>query len=144
MSRSPSSWLNLSRAVGQALLELLGAELSALSGDLKLSGRRVAGGVVLLLVSLSALFWGIGALSQAAVEYLALSYPRWQANLLVVAGFVVIALLLAAIGWWRLRGAETPAAAFRRRLDDHLGWWDRRMADTGQEPVSGSGPEEGS
>lgn len=142
MGRSPSSWLNLSRAVGQALLELLGAELEALSGDLKISGRRVVGALVLFLVAMFALFWGVGALSQAAVEYLSLSFPRWQANLLVLAGFVLFAVVFAAIGWWRLRRTETPAATVRRRLDDHVEWWNRRIAEPRQEPGPVSESEE--
>ena len=59
MRRSPSTWLKLARKVGQALLELLGAEISALSEELELSGRRLLGAVILFSLALFALFWGL-------------------------------------------------------------------------------------
>ena len=139
MSRNPSTWLKLARKVGQALLELLGAEISALCEELELSGRRLLGAVILLSLALFALFWGVGALSLTVFELLALRYARWQASLFVLGGLLTVAAVLAAIGWWRLRTIEAPAATVRRRLDDHLSWWQGRiLAADGEEPRSGS------
>ena len=138
MSRNPSTWLKLARKVGQALLELLGAEISALSEEFELSGRRLLGAVILLSLALFALFWGVGALSLTVFELLALRYARWQASLFVLGGLLTVAAVLAAIGWWRLRTIEAPAATVRRRLDDHLSWWQGRiLAADGEEPRSG-------
>ena len=127
MSGAVSAWLGLARSAGQALVELVGAELSTLSSDLKLSGRRVLGAVVLFLLALFAVFWGLGVLTLTAVEYLALSFPRWQAGLLVVGGLALVAAILALVGWWRVRTTEAPAATLRRRLNDHQAWWEERI-----------------
>ena len=63
----------------------------------------------------------------AAIELLALRYPRWGAALIVLAVLVVVALLLALVGYFRVKRLETPAGTVRRRLTEHNQWWSERF-----------------
>ncbi len=124
------SWLQLIRAVGRALLELVAAEIEALAGDLKASGRTLAGAVLLFVVAAFLGFWTLGLLFFSAVELLALWLPRWGAALTTAGAALVAAAIVALVGWLRARRLESPADTVRRHVRDHVGWLQESVLET--------------
>ncbi|HYL06816.1 MAG TPA: phage holin family protein [Thermoanaerobaculia bacterium] len=116
-------WIELFRSLGLALFEVLRAEMEALGEDLRRSGGQLLRGLALLGGAAAVGFWTLGVLVAALIAVLAIWLPAWAAALLVAALFAGTAGLLAALGWRRLRRLETPAASIRRRVEDHLDWW---------------------
>ena len=49
--------------------------------------------------------------------------PIWGAALAVTGLLALVATVLALAGRARLRRLENPLATARRRMDDHLAWW---------------------
>lgn len=145
MKARSAGWVDHFRSLGSAFLELLRAELAALGQDMGRSGRTLLRAVLLLLVALFVLFWGLGMVAFVGVEVLALWLPRWGAALTVLGSLLLVALALAAVGWWRLRRLELPAATVRRRLEDHREWWQRTVAplSEAEEDAPEEGPGEG-
>ena len=96
------------QAVGSAAGDLARAELAALGDDLKRSGRRLGGALLLLAFALFALFWVLGLAVYVAVEVTHLWLPRWAAAAVVLGVLALIMALLAMIGWRRLERLESP------------------------------------
>jgi hypothetical protein len=115
-------------ALGQAGINLARAEVTALSGELRLSGRKLLRIVLLVAAGLFILFWAVAVLVFVGIEVGTLWIPRWGSALVVLAILLLLTGLVAAGVRRRLRHLETPAATFRRRLEDHLEWW-RRVVD---------------
>jgi hypothetical protein len=120
-------WIELFRSLGQALFEVVRAEAEALGEDLRRSGGQLLRGLALFGGAAAVGFWTLGVLVLALIAVLAIWLPPWAAALIVAALFAGTAGLLAALGWRQLRQLETPAASIRRRLDDHLDWWQNRL-----------------
>ena len=121
------SWSDKLKAVGQAYVELLDSELSAVRDDLRGTGRRV-GGLLLLLVAVAiTLFWAVGLLVYSLVEIATLWLPRWGATLTILALLVVVTIVLALVVRGRWRGTELPANTVRRHFDEHVAWWESRV-----------------
>jgi hypothetical protein len=120
-------WIELFRSLGQALFEVLRAEGQALGEDLRRSGGELLRGLALLGGAAAVGFWTLGVLVLALIAVLAIWLPPWAAALIVTALFAATAGLLAALGWRRLRRLETPAASVRRRVEDHLDWWQTHL-----------------
>ena len=131
------------QAAGQALIELFVAELEAVQADLGRSGRQLMVGVGMLAVAAMFAFWFLGVLTMAGVEGLATILPRWAAALVVGLALLLVALIVGAIGWRKLKTLEGPARTVRIRLDDHTRWWKTRMlADGGEGAGQPSGDRE--
>ncbi|MDH3744907.1 MAG: phage holin family protein [Acidobacteriota bacterium] len=113
-------------ALGRAAVDLARAESDSLSGELKDSGRTLGRSTVFILLALFCFFWALGALAFLAVELLAFSFPRWGAVLLVFTVLLVSALLLATIGWLRIKRLEKPAAMVKRHWSEYRDWWSGR------------------
>lgn len=122
-----SRWLGRFRVLGQALLELLRAEMEALAADLRRSAAHLRGGVVLLLAALFVAFWTLGGLVYLAVEVLALWLPRWGAVLTVCGVLAVLTIALVAAARARLRRIEKPKDTVRRHLESHIGWLESEL-----------------
>jgi hypothetical protein len=120
-------WIELFRSLGQALFEVLRAEAEALGADLRRSGGQLLRGLALFGGAAAVGFWTLGVLVLTLIAVLAIWLPPWAAALIVTALFAGTAGLLAVLGWRQLRQLETPAASIRRRLDDHLDWWQNRL-----------------
>jgi hypothetical protein len=135
-------WLEQLRALNAALLEVLGAEIEALFDDLRTSGRHLAGGVVWLALAASLAFFLLAALVAAAVAALALVLPLWGAILVVALVLALAAGAALAAGVRRLRRVESPAATVRRRVADHVYWWQRRVAGDEREAPAAHPPGE--
>ena len=122
-------WLERFGSLGQALLELLQAEVGALTDDLRASGRRLGVALLLFVVALFVVFWWCGVLTYTLVELLALWLPRWGAALSVAGILALVAAVFALVGYLRLRRLEAPAATVRRHLDSSVDWWQSRVID---------------
>lgn len=122
-----AGWARSARAVGEASYELLQAELTALGDDLKRSGRRLGGVVLLAAGALFTLFWTLGLALYLAVELVDRWLPRWGAVAAVLAAALLLAVVLAWIAKRRVERLESPAAAARRRWRSHRDWWQDRL-----------------
>lgn len=135
-----SGWIEMFRGLGEALLDVLRAEVSTLQEDLSRSGRIAGGALALLGVALILLFWIVGLLIFAMIAVLAIWLQLWAASLIVLGLFLIATGILAWLGVNRLKQVENPVQTFRRRVDDHLDWWqstllrDQRPMDV--EPVA--------
>lgn len=115
-------------ALGQAALDLLRAEGTALRSELESGARRLLGVLALFLVAVFALFWALGALIFSLVEVGALWLPRWAAALVLVVALALLAWVLVAIARHRASRLESPATTVRRRAEDYRDWWESRLA----------------
>lgn len=120
-------WLETFRALGTSLIEVFRAELDALKEELARSGRHLGIGLGLLGGALVLLFWTLGALIFTLGAVLAIWLQVWAAALIVTALFALTAALLAWLGWRRLQRFDNPAESVRRRLEDHLEWWQHTL-----------------
>lgn len=120
-------WLDLFRSLGTSLIEVFRAELDALKEELSRSGRHLAIGLALLGGAAILLFWTLGALIFALGAVLAIWLQPWAAALIVVGIFTLAAALVAWLGWKRLQRFDNPVESIRRRLEDHLEWWQHTM-----------------
>jgi hypothetical protein len=131
-------WIELFRSLGQALFEVLRAEGEALGEDLRRSGSRLLKGLILFGAAAAIGFWTTAVLVLALIAVAAIRLPLWAAALVVAALFGAAAGLLALLGWRQLRQLESPAASIRRRVQDHLDWWEHRLL---AEPGAAAVPE---
>ncbi len=136
------------RGLGEALLEVLRAEVATLQEDLSRSGRIAGGALALFGVALILLFWILGLLIFSLVAVAAIWLPLWGASLVVLALFLAAAAVLSWIGVKRLKQVENPLQTFRRRVDDHLDWWqstllrEQRPVDVEPVTVTAAGEED--
>ena len=122
-------WINLLRNLNGSLLAVWRAEIGALIDDLTASGRRLRGALLLLALAGSLLVLLIGTLVFAAIAALSLVMPLWGAALTVAGVLGLAVAIVAGIAVSRLKSLESPAHTVRRRLDDHLDWWNNRLSD---------------
>ena len=88
MQESPAGlrgWIELFRSLGQALFEVLRAEMEALGEDLRRSGGQLLRGLALLGGAAAVGFWTLGVLVLALIAVLAIWLPPWAAALIVAA-----------------------------------------------------------
>jgi|CXWL01.1.fsa_nt_gi uncharacterized membrane protein YqjE len=141
-----ATWTGLVREVGQSVVDLLRAELADVSADLGRSGQRLGKGLALAGLALVLAFWALGLLLALLVMLLALVLPVWAAAAIVLVVFVLGAWLALALAQRDFAAVENPALTVRRHLDDHLAWWQSRLATLEAEATaasteaSGSGP----
>jgi hypothetical protein len=122
-------WMGMLRNLNASLIAVWRAEIAALLADLSASGRRLRSGLLLLALAASLLVLLIGTLVFTVIAALSLVLPLWGAAL-AVAGLLALAMaILAWVGLSRLHSVESPAHTVRRRLDDHLDWWNNRLED---------------
>ncbi|HEX3556862.1 MAG TPA: phage holin family protein [Thermoanaerobaculia bacterium] len=140
-----SGWIDLFRSLGESLLEVVRAELAALQEDFQRSGRHF--GVALGLFGAAAvlLFWMVGLLLFAVVAILHIWLQLWAAALIVLALFVLATAILGVLGARQIREVENPLETVRRRVDNHLDWWQHSFLSQPRtldvEPVDAAGPE---
>jgi Putative Actinobacterial Holin-X, holin superfamily III len=122
-----SGWIEMFRGLGEALLDVLRAEAATLQEDLTRSGKIAGGALALLGAALILLFWIVGLVIFALVTVLAIWLPLWGAALVVLALFLLAAGILSWLGLRRIKQVENPVQTFRRRVDDHLDWWQNTL-----------------
>lgn len=131
-----SRWVDRVRALGEALLEVLRAELGALQGDFQRSGRHLGLALAFLGGAAVLAFWAVGLVLFVLVTLFAVWLPLWGAALAVLALFLGGIAILGWLGKKRLLQVENPVSSVRKRLDDHLAWWQESfLAQNGQADV---------
>lgn len=117
------AWIDLFRSLGESLVEVWRAEVATLQGDLERSGRHL--GLALAFFGAAAVlgFWIVGLLLFVLVSVLHIWLEWWAAALIVLGLFLLGAGLLGWLGVRRLRQVENPMSTVRRRVDNHLDWW---------------------
>jgi hypothetical protein len=128
-------WLGMLRSLNTSLLAVWRAELSALVDDLSSSGRRLRSALLLLALAGSLFVLLIGTLVFTAIAALAVVMPLWGAALTVAGVLALAVAIVAGLGMARLKTVESPASTVRRRVDDHLEWWNRRLSSGRREIV---------
>ena len=118
-----SAWIDLFRSLGESLLEVVRAELAALQEDFQRSGRHFGVALGLFGAALVLLFWMVGLLLFAVVAILHVWLPLWAAAFAVLALFVLATAILGVLGTRQMRQVENPLETVRRRVDNHLDWW---------------------
>lgn len=116
-------WIDLFRALGQSLVEVLRAEAGALQKDLEVSGRNLARALAYLGCAAMLSFWVLGLFLFFLVALLNLWLPLWAVALIVLAVFCLVTGGLVWLGVARLRKVESPVDSVKRHVDDHLDWW---------------------
>lgn len=122
-----NGWIEMFRGLGESLLDVLRAEVATLQEDLSRSGRIAGGALALLGTALILLFWIVGLLVFTLIAVLAIWLQLWAAALIVLALFLVATGILAWLGVNRFKQVENPVQTFRRRVDDHLDWWQNTL-----------------
>jgi Putative Actinobacterial Holin-X, holin superfamily III len=120
-------WIDLLRSLGQSLLDVLRAEAEALGVDLRRSAVHLGRGVALIGGAAAVLFWTLGIAVLTLIALLAIWLPVWAAALIVAALFAGTAALLLFLAWRQLRQLANPLEDIRRRVGDHLDWWQNRL-----------------
>jgi putative superfamily III holin-X len=128
-------WLGMLRNLNTSLLAVWRAELSALVDDLSSSGRRLRSALLLLALAGSLFVLLIGTLVFTAIAALAVVMPLWGAALTVAGVLALAVAIVAGLGMARLKTVESPTSTVRRRVDDHLEWWNRRLSSGRREIV---------
>lgn len=137
-------WRETFRAFGEALIEVLRAELAVITETWKRTGRELAFALALLVAAgYVALICLPTLLILALVAGLvALGMPIWGAAL-AVAGLV--ALLIGLIAWLAVhrlqKHAENPVATVKDRFADHTAWWNDRVLKGAEDEETAGGPD---
>jgi putative superfamily III holin-X len=134
-------WLGMLRSLNTSLLAVWRAELAALFDDLSSSGRRLRSALLLLALAGSLFVLLIGTLVFTAIAALSVVMPLWGAALTVAGVLALAVAIVAGLGMARLKTVESPASTVRRRVDDHLDWWNRRLS-SGRREIDGEDQHE--
>jgi hypothetical protein len=90
-------------------------------------------------------FWALGTLTAALIALAAIWMSWLSATLVVFALWVVVALVLAGLGWLKIKkwqAEETPLLAVERRFQNHVQWWEKRVLPSPEERSLESGQED--
>ena len=119
--------LELLRRLGDALLELAGAEFASLSEDLRRGSRQAARAIALVVVGvvLAALAWALFTL--ALVWGLANVIAAWQAALAVGALYAIVAIVCGATARKGWRQIEAPGETVKRHVSEQGAWFRDRV-----------------
>ncbi len=117
------SWSETFRALGTSVLALLKAEIEALEREVARAGKSLALGLGFLAAAAAVAFWTLGVATYFVIQLLAVWLPLWAASLVVTALFAALTGGLAFAGLKKLERFENPLTTTRRRLDDHMDWW---------------------
>ena len=126
--------------LGQAVLELLGAELGALRNELRTTGRRALVLLLWLMVCAQLVVLSVALLAIGVARGLELHLPVWAAALLPGATTLVVAAGLGLWAWRSLLSLEPPLDTVTRRFEEHSEWWNERVV--GQQEPDDSPPRE--
>lgn len=137
------AWLELFRSLGQALVDLVKAELAAIGDELAASGKQLGVGLALLAAAAAFGFWTAAVLIYTVIQVIALWLPLWAASAIVTGAFALVVAVLAILGIRRLRRLEGPARTLGRHLQDHREWWNAELlAGADDRPALDGGEEE--
>jgi hypothetical protein len=123
------SWSETFRALGAAVLALFKAEIEALERELARSGKNLALGLGLFAAAAALAFWTLGVATYFVIQLLAVWLPLWAASLVVTLLLTAVTGGLVFAGVKKLERFENPLTTARRRLDDHIDWWQNDLLD---------------
>lgn len=126
------AWIELFRALGQALIEVVKAELEEVRGRLAASGKQLGLALGLLAAALMIGFWAVALLLFTLVAVLAIWLPQWAAAAIVLGFVLLVMAVLAAIGVAKLKRFENPTETVGRQWRGHLDWWNRQLLAQGE------------
>ena len=134
MSRR-DSWQDTFRALGQAMIDVLRAELAVIQETWQRSAMEAGKAAAIFAV---VAYLGLVCLPTLLIFALVtglhggLGWPLW-ASALAVAGLVIlVAAMLAGIALYLLRSRfESPVATVQHRFADHRAWWSDRILGDG-------------
>ena len=132
------TWSEVLRGLSASIVEVVKAELEVLKIDLARAGRNgaIAAAAVVLILFLGLYTVGV-ALYALIKAFEAWGAAPWAAPLWTLLVMVVVIAILGAVAWWCFKKSEyLGAGAAKRRLDEHLAWWQEKMLDAGDDEVS--------
>lgn len=130
MSDQRESWVDVFRALGEAFVDVVRAEIEVLAEQWKRWGTKAGIAVGLSILALVLLVVYLpGLLIFAAIDALheTAGWPLWGSALAVAGLAFLVAALLLGIGYLLLRKEENPMVAAKGRLADHKTWWQDKM-----------------
>lgn len=124
------AWADLFGGLGEAVLEVLRAEVAVLFEDWGRTARLF--GIAVLFFAGAASF---GVYLPALILFFLVTglqavwgLAAWQAALAVIGIWLLTMAVLVATGYFGfLRRLQNPLAAARQHLADHLDWWRQRV-----------------
>ncbi|MEM7480063.1 MAG: phage holin family protein [Acidobacteriota bacterium] len=137
------AWIEMFRALGNALFELLAAELAALGGEMAKSGRGFAIALGFFGAAVIVAFWTFGVFTYALIQIVALALPLWGAALTVTGTLVLVMAILVAIGVYKVKKLESPGVTAQRRVADMRDWWNHQLLPEVDRPVLDEGGKKG-
>ena len=120
-------WLDLFRNLGDAFLELVGAEVDALSADLRRGGQHAARAALLIGIAFVLATLAFSLFSVALIWGLSTVMRGWLAALLVGAVYAVAAAGCAMAARARWRAVEAPVDTVRRRWQEQSAWFHEKL-----------------
>lgn len=120
-------WRDLFASLGESLIDVAEAEVAALKQDLRDTGRRFSIAVAIAVVAAILAFWAIGATGFVIYQVLAIWLPGWGAASIVLGILLLVTLILGMIARRYLRDLEAPIDTVKRRVDNHLEWWQSNL-----------------
>lgn len=121
------SWVEMFRALGQALVEVFKAELAETSEELGVSAKHLGWALAFFGAVAFLAFWMLPAFMFLAGLVLAIWLPAWAAALIVVVFFLLVMAILGFLGYRRIRKLENPVETVRQRYGEHKEWWNDRL-----------------
>lgn len=141
MTQRRASWGEVVRALGEAFVEVLKAEIAVLVEQWKEAG--ILAGLALALVGgvFFSMFWLLGLLVLAGVDVVRrlTEWQLWQASLLVAGLLLLLMLIALFVTWLLVRRLENPLTTFGERVSDHFTWWQGQVLE-GEAEFSQSSP----
>ncbi len=127
------TWREALRALGDSVVGVFEAELAVLKEDWKRSAIRLGIAAGLGFLALVLTTYLVGVILFALVLFLGRWMSLWAAGFSVVGLMVLMIVVLGLAAYWVMRGFENPVTGFRRRLDEHLKWWQESLLRQGAE-----------
>ena len=124
-----STWLTLLKRLGEAVFELVGAELAALGDDLRGSSRGLARSLLLGVIASALALLSAMVLTLALIWALGQLFAPWLAALLVGALYALAAAVAGLAARRRLRQLEAPTETVRRHWEEQSRWFQERVLE---------------
>lgn len=143
--KQQDGWLDLFRSLGEALLDVLRAELAVIWEYWRIWGRNWLVAAVLFVMVLFLTFWLSGLLVVALVHGVMAGFglELWQAALATAAALLLVMTAIAGVGWVLAKRPENPVATLRRQLDEHRTWLDGKILGEKESRPTAKGLAEG-
>ena len=109
-------WRDLFASLGESLLDVAEAEVSALQQDLRYTGRRFSTAIAVAVAAAILAFWAVGATGFLIFQVLLLWFPGWGAALIVLGILMTVTLILGCTIWMPVRMRPLSCAIVPRPL----------------------------